>query len=139
MDSPLESDSFEDSLLESAAANNELVKFVNKVIIDAFNMKVSDIHVEPMPGKAKTGIRFRIDGSLQFDIELRVATIPSAGGGDDVVLRLMGTGEPLSPENLGLTAHNLERDSRKRSPSLWSFLRVWPYRIWPNHNTAFNT
>jgi type II secretory ATPase GspE/PulE/Tfp pilus assembly ATPase PilB-like protein len=52
-----------DDSLESAAADNELVKFVNKVIIDAYNQKVSDIHIEPMPGKLKTGIRFRIDGS----------------------------------------------------------------------------
>jgi Type II secretion system (T2SS), protein E, N-terminal domain/GAF domain len=31
----------------SAASDNELVKFVNKVIIDAYNQGVSDIHVEP--------------------------------------------------------------------------------------------
>ena len=70
MDSPLESDAHDDSALESAAADNELVKFVNKVIIDAYNQKVSDIHIEPMPGKAKTGIRFRIDGTLQPYIEV---------------------------------------------------------------------
>jgi type II secretory ATPase GspE/PulE/Tfp pilus assembly ATPase PilB-like protein len=35
-----------DDALESAAADNELVKFVNKVIIDAHNQKVSDIHIE---------------------------------------------------------------------------------------------
>ncbi|MDP3828193.1 MAG: GAF domain-containing protein, partial [Polaromonas sp.] len=63
MDSPLENDANDDSALESAAADNELVKFVNKVIIDAYKQKASDIHIEPMPGKAKTGIRFRIDGS----------------------------------------------------------------------------
>ena len=49
----------------SAAADNELVKLVNKVIVDAFNMGVSDIHIEPYPGKAKTEIRFRRDGNLQ--------------------------------------------------------------------------
>jgi type II secretory ATPase GspE/PulE/Tfp pilus assembly ATPase PilB-like protein len=70
MDSPLEGDALDDSSLESAAADNELVKFVNKVIIDAYNQKVSDIHIEPMPGKAKTGIRFRIDGTLQPYIEV---------------------------------------------------------------------
>ena len=58
-------DGSNDDSLESAAADNELVKFVNKVIIDAYQQKVSDIHIEPMPGKAKTGIRFRIDGTLQ--------------------------------------------------------------------------
>lgn len=152
MDSPLENDAIDDSSLESAAADNELVKFVNKVIIDAYNQKVSDIHIEPMPGKAKTGIRFRIDGTLQpyievpaqfrqamvtrlkimcdldisekrkpqdgkikfkkygpIDIELRVATIPSAGGVEDVVMRILAAGEPIPLEKLGLTAHNKER------------------------------
>ncbi len=152
MDSPLENDANDDSALESAAADNELVKFVNKVIIDAYKQKASDIHIEPMPGKAKTGIRFRIDGSLlpyievpaQFrqamvtrlkimcdldisekrkpqdgkikfkkygplDIELRVATIPSAGGVEDVVMRILAAGEPIPLEKLGLTDHNRER------------------------------
>ncbi|MES2414311.1 MAG: ATPase, T2SS/T4P/T4SS family [Pseudomonadota bacterium] len=152
MDSPIENDAIDDSSLESAAADNELVKFVNKVIIDAYNQKVSDIHIEPMPGKAKTGIRFRIDGTLQpyievpaqfrqamvtrlkimcdldisekrkpqdgkikfkkygpLDIELRVATIPSAGGVEDVVMRILAAGEPIPLEKLGLTVHNRER------------------------------
>ena len=152
MDSPLEHDANDDSALESAAADNELVKFVNKVIIDAHKQKASDIHIEPMPGKAKTGIRFRIDGTLhpyievpaQFrqamvtrlkimcdldisekrkpqdgkikfkkygplDIELRVATIPSAGGVEDVVMRILAAGEPIPLEKLGLTVHNRER------------------------------
>ncbi|RYX93043.1 MAG: GAF domain-containing protein [Comamonadaceae bacterium] len=153
MDSPMDGgDAIDDSALESAAADNELVKFVNKVIIDAYNQKVSDIHIEPMPGKAKTGIRFRIDGTLQpyievpaqfrqamitrlkimcdldisekrkpqdgkikfkkygpIDIELRVATIPSAGGVEDVVMRILAAGEPIPLEKLGLTVHNRER------------------------------
>jgi hypothetical protein len=61
---PIDDGSNDDSL-ESAAADNELVKFVNKVIVDAYHQKVSDIHIEPMPGKLKTGIRFRVDGTLQ--------------------------------------------------------------------------
>ena len=148
---PMDDGSNEDSL-ESAAADNELVKFVNKVIIDAYHQKVSDIHIEPMPGKFKTGIRFRIDGSLvpyvevpahfrqamvtrlkimcdldiserrkpqdgkikfkkygPLDIELRVATIPSAGGVEDVVMRILAAGEPIPLEKLGLTPHNKER------------------------------
>jgi len=145
-------DGTNDESLESAAADNELVKFVNKVIIDAYNQKASDIHIEPMPGKLKTGIRFRIDGSLvpyvevpahfrqamvtrlkimcdldiserrkpqdgkikfkkygPLDIELRVATIPSAGGVEDVVMRILAAGEPIPLEKLGLTPHNKER------------------------------
>ena len=149
---PIDDGSSEASSLESAAADNELVKFVNKVIIDAYHQKVSDIHIEPMPGKFKTGIRFRIDGSLvpyvevpahfrqamvtrlkimcdldiserrkpqdgkikfkkygPLDIELRVATIPSAGGVEDVVMRILAAGEPIPLEKLGLTPHNKER------------------------------
>ena len=152
MNAPLEDGGFDDTSLESAAADNELVKFVNKVIVDAYNQKVSDIHIEPMPGKAKTGIRFRIDGTLMpyievpshfrqamvtrlkimcdldiserrkpqdgkikfkkygpLDIELRVATIPSAGGVEDVVMRILAAGEPIPLEKLGLTTHNRER------------------------------
>ena len=54
----------------SAAADNELVKLVNKVIIDAYNQNASDIHVESYPGKGKTEIRFRKDGSLVPYIEV---------------------------------------------------------------------
>ena len=152
LSSPIDDDGSDDSSLESAAADNELVKFVNKVIVDAYHQRVSDIHIEPLPGKAKTGIRFRIDGSLQpyvevpahfrqplvtrlkimcdldisekrkpqdgkikfkkfgpLDIELRVATIPSSGGVEDVVMRILAAGEPIPLEKLGLTVHNRER------------------------------
>src|SRR5258706_6359211 len=54
----------------SAAADNELVKLVKKIIVDAYNQGASDIHVEPMPGKGKTGIRFRKDGSLGTYIQV---------------------------------------------------------------------
>src|SRR5437762_674494 len=54
----------------SEAADNELVKLVNKVIIEAYNQGASDIHIEPYPGKGKTEIRFRKDGSLGPYIEV---------------------------------------------------------------------
>ncbi|MDD5384128.1 MAG: ATPase, T2SS/T4P/T4SS family, partial [Gallionella sp.] len=135
----------------SAAADNELVKLVNKVIVDAYRMGASDIHIEPMPGKGKTGIRLRKDGSLlnyievpstyrnalvtrlkimcdldisekrkpqdgkikfkkygPLDIELRVATIPSQGGVEDVVMRILASGEPLPLEKMGFSARNNE-------------------------------
>ncbi|HYC37124.1 MAG TPA: ATPase, T2SS/T4P/T4SS family [Usitatibacter sp.] len=136
----------------SAAADNELVKLVNKIIVDAYNQGVSDIHVEPLPGKGKTGIRFRKDGSLTnyievpasyrnplttrlkimcdldisekrrpqdgkikfkkfgpLDIELRVATIPTAGGVEDVVMRILAAGEPIPLDKLGVLPVNMER------------------------------
>jgi type II secretory ATPase GspE/PulE/Tfp pilus assembly ATPase PilB-like protein len=134
----------------SAAADNELVKLVNKVIVDAYNQGASDIHIEPYPGKAKTEIRFRKDGSLgpyievpasyraaiaarikimcdldisekrkpqdgkikfkkfgPLDIELRVATIPTAGGVEDIVMRILAAGEPIPLEKMGFTERNL--------------------------------
>jgi type II secretory ATPase GspE/PulE/Tfp pilus assembly ATPase PilB-like protein len=136
----------------SAAADNELVKLVNKVVVDAYNQGASDIHIEPYPGKAKTEIRFRKDGSLgpyievpasyraaiaarikimcdldisekrkpqdgkikfkkfgPLDIELRVATIPTAGGVEDIVMRILAAGEPIPLEKMGFTARNLEQ------------------------------
>ncbi|MDB5862823.1 MAG: type secretory pathway, ATPase PulE/Tfp pilus assembly pathway, ATPase PilB, partial [Betaproteobacteria bacterium] len=50
--------------IASAASDNELVKLVNKIIIDAYKQGASDIHIEPYPGKAKTDVRFRRDGTL---------------------------------------------------------------------------
>jgi type II secretory ATPase GspE/PulE/Tfp pilus assembly ATPase PilB-like protein len=133
----------------SAAADNELVKLVNKVIIDAYNQGASDIHIEPYPGKAKTEIRFRKDGALgpyievpasyrlaiaarikimcdldisekrrpqdgkikfkkfgPLDIELRVATIPTQGGVEDIVMRILAAGEPIPLDKMGFTRQN---------------------------------
>ena len=135
----------------NAAADNELVKLVNKIIIDAYKMGASDIHIEPAPGKAKTLIRVRKDGSLMnyievpatyrnalvtrlkimcdldisekrkpqdgkikfkkfgpLDIELRVATIPSQGGVEDVVMRILASGEPIPLDKMGFSERNLE-------------------------------
>ena len=147
-----EEDNTTEQVLMSEAQDNELVKFVNKVVIDAHRQGASDIHFEPQPGKEKALIRFRIDGTLQpyaevpaayrdslvarikimcdldisekrkpqdgkikfkkfgpLDIELRVATLPSAGGVEDVVMRLLAAGEPIALDQLGLTPHNRHR------------------------------
>ena len=130
---------------------NELVKLLNKIIMDAYRQGVSDIHIEPLPGKGKVGIRFRKDGSLvpyieiphsyrsalvarvkimcdldiserrkpqdgkikfkkfgPLDIELRVATIPSQGGVEDIVMRILAAGEPIPLDKLGLSSYNLK-------------------------------
>ena len=137
--------------IASAASDNELVKLVNKIVIDAYKQGASDIHIEPYPGKAKTEVRFRRDGSLMpyisipgsyrnalaarikimcdldiserrkpqdgkikfkkygpIDIELRVATIPTAGGVEDIVMRILAGGEPIPLDKLGLSNRNLE-------------------------------
>jgi type II secretory ATPase GspE/PulE/Tfp pilus assembly ATPase PilB-like protein/GAF domain-containing protein len=135
----------------SAANDNEVVKLVNKIIIDAYQQGASDIHIEPYPGKAKTEIRFRKDGELvpyisvpgsyrnaiaarlkimcdldiserrkpqdgkikfkkfgPLDIELRVATIPTQGGVEDIVMRILAAGEPIPLDKLGLSKRNLQ-------------------------------
>ena len=134
----------------SAASENEVVRLVNKIIVDAYHQGASDIHVEPGPGKQKTLVRFRKDGSLHnyievpasyrqaiaarlkimcdldisekrrpqdgkikfrkfgpLDIELRVATIPSQGGVEDIVMRILAGGEPIPLDKLGVSDHNL--------------------------------
>ncbi|NLR75227.1 GspE/PulE family protein [Leeia aquatica] len=133
----------------SAAQDNELVKLVNKIIMDAYQQGASDIHIEPYPGKNKTEVRFRRDGTLvpyievpssyrdplvtrikimcdldisekrkpqdgkikfkkygPLDIELRVATVPTAGGLEDVVMRILAAGEPIPLDKLGLSPYN---------------------------------
>ena len=47
-----------------AESDNTLVRLVNKMILDAYEQGVSDIHIETHPGKEDTHIRFRKDGSL---------------------------------------------------------------------------
>jgi type II secretory ATPase GspE/PulE/Tfp pilus assembly ATPase PilB-like protein len=136
----------------SEAVENELVKLLNRVIVDAWRQGASDIHIEPQPGRGKTLVRFRKDGVLvpyveipasyrnalvarvkimcdldiserrkpqdgkirfrkygPLDIELRVATIPSSGGVEDVVMRILQAGEPIPLEKLGIAPYNLER------------------------------
>ncbi len=153
----------------SAAADNELVKLVNKIIIDAYNQGASDIHIEPYPGKNKTIVRFRRDGTLfnyieipaahraallarlkimcdldisekrkpqdgkimfkkfgPLDIELRVATIPTSGGLEDVVMRILAAGKPIPVDNLGLSHRNLDTLKKVVSKPYGLFLVCGP-------------
>lgn len=45
--------------------------------------------------------------SAQHKLELRVATIPTNNGLEDVVMRLLSSARPLPLDKLGLSAHNL--------------------------------
>jgi type II secretory ATPase GspE/PulE/Tfp pilus assembly ATPase PilB-like protein len=53
------------------------------------------------------------DGKIDFkkfgplDIELRVATMPTVGGLEDVVIRVLASGDPISFNQLGLTERNM--------------------------------
>jgi type II secretory ATPase GspE/PulE/Tfp pilus assembly ATPase PilB-like protein len=54
------------------------------------------------------------DGKIKFkkyaplDVELRVATIPTAGGNEDVVLRILAGGEPLPLEKMAMSERNFK-------------------------------
>ncbi len=151
---PMHEDGDEEDITPAAnaLAENEVVKFVNKIIVEAYQKRASDIHIEPGLGKANVGVRLRIDGGLMahaeaprhlrqaivarikimadldisetrrpqdgkipfkkfgpLDIELRVATLPSSGGVEDVVMRILAGGEAIPLTQLGLSAHNMTR------------------------------
>ncbi|GBG13287.1 MSHA biogenesis protein MshE [Novimethylophilus kurashikiensis] len=139
---------------EPSESDNTLTRLVNKIILDAHQQGVSDIHIETYPGKRNSIIRFRKDGvmmhyfnlpanyrgaivsrlkimanldisekrkgqdgKIDFSqygparIELRVATIPTTNGLEDVVLRLLAGGKPLPLAKIGLSEDNLTRVS----------------------------
>jgi len=56
---------------------------------------------KPQDGK----IKFKLPD--QREIELRVATIPTAGGNEDIVMRILAASEPIPLDKLGMTDRNL--------------------------------
>lgn len=126
-------------------SDNNLVKLVNKIMIDASQQHATDIHIENYPDKQDTCVRFRRDGALydylhiphrfrsaivsrvkimsgldisekrrpqdgklefaipgEAKIELRVATIPTANGLEDIVMRLLAGATLRSLEHIGM-------------------------------------
>lgn len=132
-----------------SAADGVVVQMANKIIEDAVARNASDIHIESLPGKKGTSVRFRIDGicshyknipfaykrslisrlkilakldisekrlpqdgKIKFKtrrgkIELRVASLPTHGGNEDMVLRILAAGSALPLEKMGLSERNL--------------------------------
>jgi len=126
-----------------------IVRLANQIIVDAYKLGTSDIHVEPYGPKREAVVRFRVDGScfeyqkippsywralvsrykimsrldiaerrkpqdgkIKFmvsnkEIELRVATIPTAGANEDVVMRILAASEPMPLEKLNLSDRNM--------------------------------
>ena len=150
----LEKEGFQDAPEEDAPieqSDNSLVRMINRMVLDAHQARVSDIHIESYPGTEKIRIRFRKDGQLrtylelphnyrnamiarikimcdldisekrkpqdgkinfakfspQHKIELRVATIPTNSGLEDVVMRILASAKPIPLERLGLSPYNL--------------------------------
>ena len=138
----------ENTITES---DNILVRLVNKIIVDASEQGVSDIHIESMKGSRPTRVRFRKDGVLstyseipanfrnalisrikimsRLDIsekrhsqdgkinfeqygpakvELRVVTMPTTEGLEDIVMRILAAPKAVSIDGLGLAPYTLE-------------------------------
>lgn len=134
---------------EVSESDSSVVRLANQVIRDAFNMRASDIHVEPY-GKRDMVVRLRVDGvcmnylkvpanysralvsrykimanldiaerrkpqdgRIRFrmgkrEIELRVATMPTTGANEDVVMRILAASEPIPLEKLAMSPRNYE-------------------------------
>jgi type II secretory ATPase GspE/PulE/Tfp pilus assembly ATPase PilB-like protein len=141
----IEDEALEIEQAQVPESDSTLVQLVNKMILDAYSSGVSDIHIESLPGKQNTRVRFRKDGTLstyhdvpasyrnafvsrikimahlditnrrkpqdgkidfkQFgpaQIELRVVTIPTANGLEDIVMRVLAASKPVPIDELGL-------------------------------------
>jgi len=144
----IDDDSYDESE-DVSESDSAIAQLVNKIINDGYARGVSDIHLEPYPGKRPMKIRFRIDGActvyqsvpyqykkalvsrikimsdlditerrlpqdgkIQFkkyggrDIELRVATFPVSSGLEDVVMRILASGEALTLDDMGFSERN---------------------------------
>ncbi len=64
------SDSDEDEENPFSETDSTIVKLVNKILTDAYDQGVSDIHIEPGIGKDKMEVRYRIDGSCRVFQEI---------------------------------------------------------------------
>ena len=135
---------------ELTDSDSVIIKVANQIIRDAYRLGVSDIHIEPYPGRRPCVVRFRVDGAcykyqevpashsralvsrlkimsaldiaerrkpqdgkIKFKIdgtraiELRVATIPTQGAQEDVVMRILSASEPLPLSQMGFSDWNL--------------------------------
>jgi type II secretory ATPase GspE/PulE/Tfp pilus assembly ATPase PilB-like protein len=133
-------------------SDNVLVRLVNKLILDAYEDGVSDIHIESMPGTESTRVRFRKDGLMfpysevpsnfrnalisrikimsRLDIsekrhaqdgkinfkefgpapiELRVLTMPTTEGYEDIVMRILAAPKAVSIDDIGIAPAILEK------------------------------
>ncbi len=142
----------EENLLEDILdeTSSQTIKFVDQVIINAYQKNASDIHIEPSTVSKNTDIRFRLDGvchefvqvpnsmakgiisrlkimagldiaerrlpqdgKIKFrrkgapPFELRLATIPTTGGHEDAVLRLLPGAGVMKLNDMGLSERDL--------------------------------
>lgn len=128
--------------------DSSIVRLVNTIITDAYELGISDIHIEPGIGKDNLLVRFRKDGECQIyeeippayksamvsrikiiakldiaerrlpqdgkiklkygrkEIELRVATLPTVGANEDVVMRILSASKPLPLDKMNFSPSN---------------------------------
>lgn len=63
-DANLPSTSITTEGMEEGDADNPVVKYVHQMILEAFRLRASDIHIEP--GKTDVKVRYRIDGVMHL-------------------------------------------------------------------------
>jgi type II secretory ATPase GspE/PulE/Tfp pilus assembly ATPase PilB-like protein len=71
------------------------------------------------------------DGKIRFQgkkksIELRVATLPTAGGNEDIVMRILAGSEPLPLDGMGFSERNLVETKKILAQPYGLFLVVGP-------------
>ena len=154
---------------QAVSSDSALVGLVNRIILDAVEQKVSDIHIEANLGPKTTRVRFRKDGNLvnylelpaqfrnavvsrikimsQLDIterrkpqdgkidfsrygpaqvELRIATVPTTDGLEDVVMRVLAEARPVPMDELGVETGALNTIKRLISKPHGLFLVCGP-------------
>jgi len=80
-------------------------QFRNAIVSRLKIMSELDIAERRKPQDGK--IKFKKYGGL--DIELRVATIPTQGGLEDVVMRILAAGEPIPLNKMGFSQRNYDK------------------------------
>lgn len=92
--------------IDGACQVYQTIPFTYKKAIVSRVKIMSDLDIAekrlPQDGK----IKFRRFAPL--DIELRVASIPTAGQNEDVVMRLLATGDPIPLDKMGMSERNYQ-------------------------------
>ncbi|QPJ63007.1 MAG: Flp pilus assembly complex ATPase component [Candidatus Nitronauta litoralis] len=162
----MEGDEDEESAITEG--DSSIVRLVNKVITDAYDQGVSDIHIEPGIDKKELRVRYRKEGDCEIiqkipsmykqamisrikimsrldiaekrlpqdgkikmkygrkQIELRVATCPTVGGNEDVVMRILAASKPFPLDAMNFSPPNLEILERNVVKPYGIFLVVGP-------------
>jgi type II secretory ATPase GspE/PulE/Tfp pilus assembly ATPase PilB-like protein len=149
--------------------DSAIVRLASQIIIEAYRLGVSDVHIEPYSDRKETAVRFRVDGSCftymripavyrraivsrlkimanldiaerrkpqdgkiryklakDREIEVRVATLPTAGNNEDVVLRLLTAKEIMPLEAMDFSSEVLQTVKELSERPYGIFLCVGP-------------